>query len=171
MEMGGVIHPEKGALVYKKTTQVETVPPLDGSGQPRKIKKVTSETSWIGKSDKKGKGKGKKKGETPLLSAEEGAEEPWHDEEVEHNPLYSDDAYDSDFSNPLYQRRLSTSEGAVMAAAADLARGDRQPLVPPRDGGRAARGRQPGSGDRERSREYVDYLSAQPGLDSADTLF
>ncbi len=114
IEMGGIIDPEgQRALVYRKTTQVETVDTEAESGFHRKkIKKVTSESSWIGtaKDDKE-----------RLLDHEEKPDvelQPWQDQEVETNPLYSSDAYDSDFTNPLYTLRHSKAgEGGATAAA------------------------------------------------------
>lgn len=155
IEMGGAVDPERGALIYKKTTEVESVEPEAGSGYARKkIKKVTSESSWLGKpeTDKHG-------------SLEE--EEQWHDEEVEQNPLYSSSDYVTDFNNPLYNRRISAAEGAAAVALQEVELQQRAPTG--KDGGRAARGR-PGSQD-TRGQDYVDYLSEQPGLGNADTLF
>ena len=158
-EMGGIIDPERGALIYRQTTQVEKVHPEEGSDfRHKKIKRITSETSWIGT----GAGTTQKQ---PFL--DEDAIEPWHDDEVEQNPLYSTSDYVSDFHNPLYARRLSAAEGATIAATGIVERDDMQLLTP--SGGRAARGR-PGSED-SGGQEYVDYLSADPGLDNADTLF
>ena len=152
--MGGIIDPERGALIYRQTTQVEKVRPEEGSDfHQKKIKRITSETSWIGSPKQ------------PFL--DEDAVEPWHDDEVERNPLYSTSDYVSDFHNPLYARRLSAAEGATIAATGIVERDDMQLLT--LSGGRAARGR-PESGD-SGGQEYVDYLSAEPGLDNADTLF
>ena len=153
--MGGIIDPERGALIYRQTTQVEKVRQEEGSQfHQKKIKKVTSETSWIGSPPKK-----------PFL--EEDAMEPWHDDEVEQNPLYSTSDYVSDFHNPLYARRISAAEGAAVAAQGPLEMDVMQPLVPSTS--RAARGR-PGAGD-SGGQTYMDYLSAEPGLDNVDTLF
>lgn len=113
--MGGIVDPERGALIYRKTTQVETVEPEAGSEfTQKKIKKITSETSWIGHSDKEA-----------LVKATEQEEEvkPWHDEEIEANPLYSSTDYASDFKNPLYTNRQSTAEsvGDTGADSTDIA--------------------------------------------------
>ena len=149
--MGGIIDPERGALLYRKTTQVEMVESRAGDQLQRKrVKKVTDETTWIGKDPKQ-----------PLLIPAEEDVEPWHDEEVEKNPLYSSSDYISEFHNPLYSRRTSTHEGTAIAATEPIDDDDTQPLT-----GRAARGK-PESGDH--GQEYVDYLSAEPGL--VDTLF
>lgn len=123
----------------------------------KKIKKVTSETSWIGKPERESD-------KSALL--DEVDAEAWHDEEVEQNPLYSTKDYVSDFSNPLYARRLSGAEGEVTE---QLSRSSRASGGSGKDGGRAARGR-PTSQDAG-GKEYVDYLSEQPGLGKADTLF
>jgi hypothetical protein len=158
IETGGVVDPGRGALVYKKTTQVETVElPERGTGAQKKIKKVTSETSWLGKPEKES--------DTMGLVDEE---EQWHDEEVEQNPLYSTKEYVSDFSNPLYSRRLSGVEGPDDTEL--HSRSSRASGGSGKDGGRAARGRPPSSQDTG-GREYVDYLSEQPDLGKADTLF
>ena len=149
--------PERGALVYKKTTQVESVSAAEGGEfRRKKIKKVTSETSWVGKE----KGVDQK----ALLEEEE---ETWHDEEVEQNPLYSTSDYVSDFNNPLYTRRISGVEGEAQEMELQ-SRSSRASSGPGKDG-RAARGR-PGSRDTG-GKEYVDYLSEQPDLGKADTLF
>ncbi len=158
MEMGGIVDPDKGALIYRKTTQVETVEAdKDSEFTTKKIKKVTSETSWLGQ-----KQKGKSDRESLIQNQES---QQWQEDEIEANPLYSSSDYVTDFRNPLYSNRLSTAEGAAIAASESFEHTDHEPLV-----GRASRGR-PGSSDK--GQEYVDYLSAQPGLDSntADTLF
>ena len=158
--MGGIIDPERGALVYKKTTEVETVEPAPGSIHRKKIKKVTDETRWIDEPQQ------------PLVAYPEQEEDmkldPWQDEQVEQNPLYSSEDYQSDFQNPLYSRRMSAAEGAAIVTSGALDDDDETELLAPRDGGRAARGK-PDAGDH--GQEYVDYLSAQPGLDAVDTLF
>ena len=147
--------PERGALIYKKTTQVESFQQPDGAEfQHKKIKKVTSETSWLGKKEEADR--------TELLEAEE---ETWHDEDMEQNPLYSTNEYVSDFSNPLYSRRLSGVEGPETELHS---RSSRASGASGKDG-RAARGR-PTPQDTG-GREYVDYLSEQPDLGKADTLF
>ncbi len=156
MEMGGIVDPDKGALIYRKTTQVETVEADKGSEfVTKKIKKITSESSWLGQKQKS------KSDREPLVNHES---QQWQDDEIEANPLYSSSDYVTDFRNPLYSNRHSAAEGAAIAASESFEHSD-QPLM-----GRASRGR-PGSSDK--GKEYVDYLSAQPGLDSntADTLF
>ena len=156
IEMGGVVDPERGALIYKKTTQVETLQqPVGTDFQHKKIKKVTSETSWLGKGEKE-------TDKTGLVDAEQ---DEWHDEEVELNPLYSTNEYVTDFSNPLYNRRISGVEGHETELQS---RSSRASGGSGKDG-RAARGR-PSPQDTG-GREYVDYLSEQPGLGKADTLF
>lgn len=159
VEMGGIVDPDKGALIYRKTTEVETVEPEPGSEFSRKkIKKITSETTWLGnkrKPDKK-----------PLVENEE--VKPWHDDEIEMNPLYSTSDYISDFNNPLYTNRLSAAEGAAIAASESFEQSD---MEPGKGHSGVSQGR-PGSSDK--GEEHVDYLSAQPDLkdgDTADTLF
>ena len=164
--MGGVIDPEKGTLLYRKTTQVETVEPGGDQLQRKRVKKVTDETQWIGPHKKK----------QPLLTPHEEEEEdisqePWHDEEVEQNPLYSSSDYVSDFNNPLYTQRMSGAGGAAVVGSEPIEMDDIALLGPTKkekDGGRAARGKL-GAGDH--GQEYLEYLSAQPGLDEVDTLF
>lgn len=154
------MHPNRGALVYKKTTKVEMVDePERGAGAQKKIKKVTSETSWIGKQERER--------DTSALVPPEDEAEGWHDEEVEQNPLYSTRDYETDFSNPLYTRRMSGAEGADEQEL--QSRSSRASGGSGKDGGRAARGR-PSSQDTG-GKEYVDYLSEQPDFEQADTLF
>lgn len=153
IEMGGVVDPERGALIYKKTTQVETVSQPEGAR--KKIKKVTSETSWLGKAER----------DTDRSMLLEESEEAWHDEQVEDNPLYSTGEYETDFNNPLYNRRISGMEGEVKETELQ-SRSSRASGGSGKDG-RAARGR-PTSQD---TGGYVDYLSEQPDLGKADTLF
>lgn len=154
------MHPNRGALVYKKTTKVEMVDePERGTGAQKKIKKVTSETSWIGKQEREQ--------DTSALVPPEEEVEAWHDEEVEQNPLYSTRDYETDFSNPLYTRRMSGAEGVDDQEL--QSRSSRASGGSGKDGGRAARGR-PSSQDTG-GKEYVDYLSEQPDFEQADTLF
>ena len=158
IEMGGVIDPDRGAIVYKKTTKVETVDKQEGSEFARKkIKKVTSETSWLGKPATE---------DQAVLMEEQ--EEKWHDEQVEQNPLYSTKDYVTNFSNPLYNRRMSGIEGGGDDVE-DHSRSSRASGTSSGKDGRAARGR-PTSQDTG-GKEYVDYLSEQPDLGKADTLF
>lgn len=110
IEMGGIVDPERGALIYRKTTQVETVEPEVGSDfTTKKIKTVTSESSWLGQ--------GKPPEKVPLVDQEV---KPWHDEEVESNPLYSSFDYVSDFHNPLYTNRQSAAEGSGVLSGAGV---------------------------------------------------
>ena len=147
---GGVIDPERGALMFKKKTEIEHVTPYEGSHIKKKIKRVTSETSWIGKPDKES-----------LLPPEDEENDYWQDDELEKNPLYSTADYSTDFSNPLYSRRMY---GAGREETIEL-----QPRLSGGKDGRALRGK-PSSPDTG-GREYVDYLSEQPDLGNLDTLF
>lgn len=167
IEMGGIVDPERGALIYRKTTKVETIEPEDGSEfMVKKIKKVTSESTWLGQ------GKEPEKTQPP----EQDEVKPWHDDELESNPLYSTSDYASDFQNPLYTNRQSTAEGnwALSSSVAAEETSDTVQLVPmSKEKSRASRGR-PGSdesGDGSGGQGYMDYLAAQPGLDTVDTLF
>ena len=95
VEMGGIVDPERGALIYKKTTKTQVLKEDSGEYQERRIKTVIDEHSWIGKPSQKKK----------QPSAEE-AEESFHDppaeSQLELNPLYSAEDYASDYQNPLY---------------------------------------------------------------------
>lgn len=150
--------PERGALIYRKTTHVETVVPEDGSDFTlKKIKKVTSETSWLGQS------KGPEKKQVPELDEVK----PWHDDELESNPLYSTSNYASDFQNPLYTHSQSAADGdwSFSSPGGGEETSDTTQLVP---GGRASRGHPESD---ESGGGYMDYLAAQPGMDTVDTLF
>jgi len=157
--MGGIVDPEKGALIYRKTTQVETVETeLGAEYSKKKIKKVTSESSWLGKKEKDDK--------EPLVRQPSTQEvKPWKDDTIEQNPLYSSTDYVTDFNNPLYSNRLSTAEGAAIAASESFDTTDAGPVEVK---GRSSRGR-PGS--RDKGQGYLDYLSAQPGVDEEETLY
>ena len=147
IEMGGIIDPEgTRALIYRETTMKESIQPEEGSGFQKKVlKTVKSEISWIGVGDPEEEGK-----QSLLVYGEvKEEEEPWYDETVEQNPLYSSSDYISDFSNPAYTQRASTAEGAAVAAG--------EVQLPKKDGGRAARGR-PDFDDKGRG--YEDYFSA-----------
>ena len=50
IEMGGINDPERGALIYQRKTQVKKT-----EGGQKRIKKITEETSWIGKQPSKKK--------------------------------------------------------------------------------------------------------------------
>lgn len=159
VELGGIIDPEKGALIYRKTTEVQTLSTEVGSEfSKKKIKKVTSETNWLGRA------KGSKE---PLVQDET---KPWQDEEIEQNPLYSTNDYVSDFNNPLYANRHSAAAGAAVAASDTFDTDDTGLLLQESKGkSRASRGR-PGSSDSGQG--YVKHLSAEPGVDDqVDTLF
>ncbi len=160
--------PERGALVYRKTTQIETVEPEQGSEFTlKKIKKVTSETSWLGRK--------KDSDKEALIKATEDEVEvtPWHDEELESNPLYSSTHYVSDFQNPLYTNRQSTASHPNPVVSEDtIEMSDITPLIPGegKENSRASRAR-PGSDNSADSEGYIDYLSAQPDMGNVDTLF
>ena len=77
VEMGGIVDPERGALIYRKTTQFETVEPdKDSEFTMKKIKKVTSESTWLGQ------GKEPEPQAKEPLSPQDQEAQPWHDEEV-----------------------------------------------------------------------------------------
>lgn len=152
--------PERGALVYRKTTQVETVEPdVASSFTTKKIKTVTSESSWLGQA---------KEGAAEAGAAEAGSEptevKPWQDEEVESNPLYAATEYLSDFHNPLYSRQSEEREESPPPTGT----GDEIPLVSMKvEKSRVSRG-YPGRGGAVLAggdQEYTDDFS------NADTLF
>lgn len=183
--MGGIVDPVRGALVYRETTEVETVEPEAGSEfTKKKIKKVTSESSWIGQGSAK-KAPSPPVVVTPPVVVPEGQEvSPWHDEEVESNPLYSTSEYVSDFQNPLYSRQSVAEhegEGMLMmeegggggggGGGGEMGTSDDIPLLPMQDNSHAARGRSAESTSAPTPRDdydYSDYL--QPDGD-VDTLF
>lgn len=150
--MGGIVDPERGALVYRKTTQVETIEPdVDSNFTTKKIKTVTSESSWLGQ------------GKEGVAASQPTEVKPWQDEEVESNPLYTVTEYVTDFDNPLYSGQPEDREESPPPAGT----GDEIPLVPMNEErSRVSRGR-PGSGEAIAGggQEYADYLS------NADTLF
>lgn len=161
IEMGGIIDPGKGALLYRKTTETSLQSTEGSEYQRKRVRKITDETKWISSSQKQ-----------PLIPVEEDIEiQPWHDEEVEQNPLYSSSDYVSDFNNPLYFRQMAATEAEAIAASESFGMDDRDttPLAPKeKERGRAARGR---PGPEDHGREYMEYLSTTPGLGTVDTLF
>ena len=157
--------PERGALIYRKTTHVETVEPEQGSEfTSKKIKKVTSESTWIGQ------GQGKEPMAEKTQPPEQDEVKPFHDDELESNPLYSSTAYDSDFHNPLYTRQsVAGGDWSLTGPGlSDEVTEDTAQLVPEKT--RGSRG-EPASEESPGGEGYMDYLSAQPGLDTVDTLF
>lgn len=147
VETGGIVDPERGALIYRKTTQVETVEPdMESEFTTKKIKTVTSESSWIGQAKEPVKA-----GVLPIGQPTE--VKPWHDEEVESNPLYSATEYVSDFNNPLYSRQSAPLEDGE-ASPPPIGKGDQIPLVPMEQG--------------EGGEEYEEEPSS---MEQVDTLF
>ena len=149
VETGGIVDPERGALVYRKTTQVETVEPgMDSDFTTKKIKTVTSESSWLGQAKE-----AEKAGALPIGQPTE--VKPWHDEEVESNPLYSATEYTSDFNNPLYSRQSAALEDGE-GSPPPIGREDEIPLVP--------MGKSGGGGVSAGDEEYTS-------MEKVDTLF
>ncbi len=154
--------PERGALIYRKTTQMATVQPdKDSEFTIKKVKKVTSESTWLGHGkEPEPPPSGQAQARELLTALQDPEAKPWHDEEVETNPLYTSDDYLSDFNNPLYSSRQSGNfdgqrfilDDKHTAAAAEAESSDVTPLVP--------LGRD----------EEVDPSTKQ-GLEMADTLF
>jgi hypothetical protein len=154
VEMGGIVDPERGALVYRKTTQVETVEPgLESNFTTKKVKTVTSESSWLGQ--------GKEPQKDEVLVGQPTEVKPWRDEEVETNPLYSDTEYLSDFNNPMYSHQHQDREEGEASPPPPIGGGDEIPLVPIKS--RGSGGEPTGDDD-----GYADYLS---GVNKDDTLF
>ena len=102
IEMGGIIDAEKGALLYRRTTNVKTVE-TDGDDmfQKKKIIQVTDETGWLGED------------ETTInqKEIEKHVKEPEKDAGLieQGNPLYSDQEYDVGFNNPMYLSKSGSS--------------------------------------------------------------
>ena len=113
------------------------------TGEKKKVRKITEQTSWIDKGPRQ-----KKK--TKLLDDDD--DEPPPPKPVEKNPLYSSREYVSDFSNPLY-----TSPAAVAAAT----------------GGDAVLGIESGEMDDQAPffTDSGDMETKEIGMEEADTLF
>lgn len=170
IEMGGIVDPVRGTLIYRETTEFETVEPEVGSEfTKKKIKKVTSESSWIGQGPVK-KAPAVVVEMPPVPAVVPGQEvNPWHDEEVESNPLYSASEYVSDFQNPLYSRQsVAEGEELLVEGGGETGTNDDIPLLPIQDNSRAARDRPESTSATTDDYDYSDYL--QPEGD-VDTLF
>lgn len=129
--MGGVFHPERGALVYREEIEETVIKGDEGSEfSSKKITRVTSETRRLGEMQKPPSKTGMKQ---PLLEATDGGKpkSQWSNEtsQIEANPLYSSNDYVTDFSNPLYTNRHSTAKGAALAASEQIELDDMAPLI------------------------------------------
>ena len=150
--VGGVFHPERGALVYREKVEETVIKGEEGSEfTSKKITRVTSETRRLGEMKKPPSKTGMKQ---PLLEATDGGKSKpqWSNEtsQIEANPLYSSNDYVTDFSNPLYTNRHSTAEAAALAASEQIELDDMAPLM----GSGGAKPKK-GSGEHE---EEVDVL-------------
>ena len=147
MTVGGVFHPDMGALVYREEIEETVITPEDGSEfQTKKIKRVTSETRRLGEVPKPPKKKSQKQ---PLLEAIDGGQpKAWSGEasHVEANPLYSSSDYVTDFSNPLYTNRQSIAEEAATTST-HMGTDDMLPLIGDSVDGRGAKGKLKESSD------------------------
>lgn len=149
MTVGGVFHPDMGALIYREEIEETVITPEEGSEfQTKKIRRVTSETRRLGEVPKPPKKKGQKQ---PLLEAVDGGQpKSWSDEtsHVEANPLYSSSDYVTDFSNPLYTNRQSVAEAAAATMSEHMGTDDISPLIGDNADGRGSKGKlKPGSDD------------------------
>ena len=148
MTVGGVFHPDMGALVYREEIEETVITPEEGSEfQTKKIKRVTSETRRLGEAPQLLKKKGQKQ---PLIEAIDGGQpKAWSNEtsQVEANPLYSSSDYVTDFSNPLYTNRQSVAEEAAVTTSTHMETGDTLPLIGDNGDGRGAKGKLKHSSD------------------------
>ena len=154
MTVGGVFHPERGALIYREEIEETVIKPEEGSAfTSKKITRVTSETRRLGEIQKPPSKTGMKQ---PLLEATDGGKPKhhWSNEtsQIEANPLYSSNDYVTDFSNPLYTNRHSTTEAAALVES-EL--GDMAPLIGSDGGGKAKPNR--GSGNYQEGEVDVLY--------------
>lgn len=132
--VGGVVDPERGALVYREEIEETVFKPEEGSEfHTKKITRVTSETRRLGSGEVQVTKPSKSGPKQPLLEADGGQPKGWADEtsQVEANPLYSSSDYVTDFSNPLYSNRQSTAEASAIAKSDKMAMelDDMTPLV------------------------------------------
>ena len=169
--MGGIIDAEKGALLYRRTTNVKTVE-TDGDDvfQKKKIIQVTDETGWLGED------------ETTVnqQAIEKPVKEPEKDAGLieQENPLYSDKEYDVGFNNPMYSVKTSRTtakkeneqeqqqvqekveDGAAPAEASTITT---KVLTPSQRRGRK-------EAATEADNQYLDYLASE-ATDTVDTYF
>ena len=161
IEMGGIIDAEKGALLYRRTTNVKTVE-TDGDDmfQKKKIIQVTDETGWLGED------------ETTInqKAIEKHVKEPEKDAGLieQGNPLYSDQEYDVGFNNPMYLSKSGSSMDRKVtkqveddAAPAEGSTITSKLLTPSQRRGRK-------EAATEGDNQYLDYLASEPPADPAD---
>ena len=171
--MGGIIDAEKGALLYRRTTNVKTVE-TDGDDvfQKKKIIQVTDETGWLGED------------ETTISqkAIEKPIKEPEKDAGLieQENPLYSDEDYNVGFNNPMYSIKKSGSTVAKKTTEQQQQQLELQEKVDdatPAEGSTLTskllspsqrRGRKEAA--TEADNEYLDYLASE-ATDTVDTYF
>ena len=170
IEMGGIIDAEKGALLYRRTTNVKTI---DGSVeegfQKKKIIQVTDETGWLGES----------KSTVNKTAIEKSVKQPEKDAGLieESNPLYSDKEYDVGFFNPIYSVTSSSTIARAITPPEGQDEQEEKPsdnqedtsdtaklLTPSQRRGRKVVATEAGN------EEYLDYLTSEP-TDTVDTYF
>ena len=167
--MGGIIDAEKGALLYRRTTNVKTVE-TDGDDvfQKKKIIQVTDETGWLGEDEttinQKAIEKAMKQSEKDAGLIEQ------------ENPLYSEQDYNVGFNNPMYSiksDRTTTDRKTTELQQFELQVDDAAPaegstlstkLLTPSQ----RRGRKEAA--TEADEQYLDYLASEP-TDTVDTYF
>ena len=166
--MGGIIDAEKGALLYRRTTNVKTVE-TDGDDvfQKKKIIQVTDETGWLGEDEttinQKAIEKAMKQSEKDAGLIEQ------------ENPLYSEQDYNVGFNNPMYSIKSdrTTDRKTTELQQFELQVDDAAPaegstlstkLLTPSQ----RRGRKEAA--TEADKQYLDYLASEP-TDTVDTYF
>ena len=159
--MGGIIDAEKGALLYRRTTNVKTVE-TDGDDvfRKKKIIQVTDETGWLGED------------ETTINqnAIEKAVKQPEKDAGLieQGNPLYSDQDYNIGFNNPMYSNK---SDGTIdIKKTAELQQFELQvDDAAPAEGSTLGtklltpsqrRGRKEAA--TEADKQYIDYLASEP---------
>ena len=170
--MGGIIDAEKGALLYRRTTNVKTVE-TDGDDvfQKKKIIQVTDETGWLGED------------ETTInqKAIEKPVPEPEKDAGLieQENPLYSDKDYNVGFNNPMYSMKSGSSTAKKAKDLPQIELPERMDDATPAEGSSPTsklltpsqrRGRKEAA--TEADNQYLDYLASEPeGTDTVDTYF
>ena len=166
--MGGIIDAEKGALLYRRTTNVKTIETdEDDVFQKKKVIQVTDETGWLGE-DKTTINK--KAIEKPVKVPEKDAGLI-----EQENPLYSDKEYNVGFNNPMYSGKSSAVTEKMTkqqlqvqleddAAPAEGSTSNTKLLTPSQRRGRK-------EAATEADNQYLDYLASEATVDTVDTYF
>ena len=169
--MGGIIDAEKGALLYRRTTNVKTVE-TDGDDvfQKKKVIQVTDETGWLGED------------ETTInkKAIEKPVQEPEKDAGLieQENPLYSDQDYNVGFNNPMYSNKSgsTTAKKATEQPQIELQEQVDDDATPAEGSTLSSklltpsqrRGRKEAA--TEADNQYLDYLASE-ATDTVDTYF